>query len=372
MEGTSGASRAFGVLGSALEAHSFRFTFARDFAAAPAGTGVGTGATLKKAGKANVSNKADITLPDHSMAWDDGYGMGGYGDFDNGIDGGLDSQVEGFFDEEFELGILGGEEGEPLEFDEDGLPVEHGRGANKRGREDDDGEIEDLRSEGDMSVEAGRHVSVHASERGSVGPFDYGDFGGGEKEDQEMDMGGMDDLGLGNDWGEGFDLGGLEAGANGREQSECRVVRCCSNIELTTACCAITAPAAPSLNGDLDESLGLTPKTAADLAKKKDQPNPAKKAKLRKQVVDAVTELEWEAGRSKAVRFKEVRLGFSLVFCRAELTIASCCRSPPTSPPRACIFASSNLNPTPPTTSPNPPPRPRTPSCSRPSASPRT
>ena len=69
----------------------------------------------------------------------------------------------------------------------------------------------------------------------------------------------------------------------------------------------LTAPAVPSINGDLEESLGLTPKTAADLAAKRDnQPNPAKKPKLRKQVVDAVTELEWQAGRSQVVRFKEV------------------------------------------------------------------
>lgn len=164
----------------------------RDFAAvgaAPAGTGA-----AKKPGKANTSNKADITLPDHSMAWDDNYGL--LGDFDNGIDGGLDSQEQGFFDEEFELGILD-EEGGVLEYDEN-APVELGR---KRARSEDE-----LRSEGDMSVEAGRHASVHASDRGSIA----GGYEMGKDADGDLDMGGMDELDQRFDYGDGgFDMGGI-------------------------------------------------------------------------------------------------------------------------------------------------------------------
>lgn len=149
------------------------------------------------------------------MAWDDNYGA--FGDFDNGIDGGIDSQVDGFFDEEFELGILD-EEGEILDFDEEGMPIEQGR---KRAREEDG---EEPRSEGDMSVEAGRHASVHASDRGSIGPFDLaGEFG--KDANGDIDMGGLEDNGFGGDWGnDGFDMGGGGeefAEVNpGREQSE--------------------------------------------------------------------------------------------------------------------------------------------------------
>lgn len=132
------------------------------------------------------------------MAWGD-YGV--LGDFDNGIDGGLDSQEQGFFDEEFELGILD-EEGGVLEYDEN-APVELGR---KRARSEDE-----LRSEGDMSVEAGRHASVHASDRGSIaGGFDFGKDG-----DMDMDMGGMDPADQRMDFGD--DAGGFDMGNFGDE-----------------------------------------------------------------------------------------------------------------------------------------------------------
>lgn len=53
--------------------------------------------------------------------------------------------------------------------------------------------------------------------------------------------------------------------------------------------------AAPQ-QGDVDESLGLTPRTAADLVAKtakKDGPSPAKKQKLKKALVDKSIELDW-------------------------------------------------------------------------------
>ena len=92
----------------------------------------------------------------------------------------------------------------------------------------------------------------------------------------------------------------------------------------------LLAPQALSANGDFDESLGLTPKTAADLAKKKQQQAAAKKGntddgarkvkkpKTRQIVLDDETELAWQEGRSKNVRFQEVRfrvLSFALALC---------------------------------------------------------
>lgn len=81
----------------------------------------------------------------------------------------------------------------------------------------------------------------------------------------------------------------------------------------------MTAPQPAAANGDEAEKendpYGLTPKTAADLAAKKDPKlSPNKKQKVRKQVVDRVTELDWDAGSKPALEakkellFTEVRL----------------------------------------------------------------
>ena len=77
---------------------------------------------------------------------------------------------------------------------------------------------------------------------------------------------------------------------------------------------------APQANGDApavedDDGAGLTPKTAADLAAKKAVKSSGnKKQKLKKQVVDRVTMLDWEQGSKaaadakKELLFTEVRL----------------------------------------------------------------
>lgn len=73
-----------------------------------------------------------------------------------------------------------------------------------------------------------------------------------------------------------------------------------------------TAPQANGNNDNDDDALELTPKTAADLVKVGKRGS-AKKPRVRKQVVDRVTELEWENGSvAKAAQkenlFTEVRL----------------------------------------------------------------
>lgn len=186
---------------------------ARDDAAPVAGP---SNANKKGKGKANVSNAADITLPDHSYAAG-GWGDDGLAQFDNGEGGGIDSQFlmdgEGFFDEDFDLGIM---DDEP----------EAARG-EKRPREEGEGDEEELRSEGDASVEAGRDAAVHASDRGSVAGLD--DFGfdkdamGGDGGEEWG--GGMEHFEHG---GEGFELDegafDLAMGNDVREKSEFRVL----------------------------------------------------------------------------------------------------------------------------------------------------
>ncbi|KAM0793026.1 hypothetical protein ACM66B_000517 [Microbotryomycetes sp. NB124-2] len=224
----------------------------------PAGTVVAANSNNIKAKKTNVSAAADISLPENNFG---GWGMNddfGAMDLDLGFDGGIGTQD--MFDADFELGILD---------DQGGLldDVEAPRGAKRSRDVDDEGERDE-----DMSVELGRDVaSVHASDRMSnVGlQQDYDDLGGMDfQEHLNYDDGPLnipDDLRF-----------------LGRDKT----------------------PPAASINGSIvaGSNVDLTPKTAADLAKAKKQPK-AKKA--RKQVIDSVIELDWEAGRNKVARFKD-------------------------------------------------------------------
>lgn len=333
----------------------------RDFANQPLG-GAASGTQSKKATKANTSLAADITLPDHSLAW----GTGGNGGYDYGLDGGIDSQLyandgdlEDGFDADFELGIL----------DEDGALVDPDAPAGKK-RARGDGEE---RSEGDMSVEQGRDAAVALSDRsrsrhGSEFDFDMNMDGLGKGLDDENYYGGGDAFDI-NDGAAGgkFDLGdvdfgALEAdgGARDRERSEsdwCAAIG--SGVALTIVILP-TAPQALSLNGEIDESLGLTPKTAADLAAKKkqkaqqDDAQPkAKKARTtaaKKQLIDNVTELEWQGGRNKTVRYQEVSIRSVSTRQTLRLTLdASAALLPPrfapTSPPARIGRGSDGLSP---------------------------
>lgn len=270
-----------------------------------------------------MSAAANITLPDHSYAY--------------GYDGGLDSQLFGEdngldeeFDADFELGIL----------DEDGALIDPDNfdapNNKKRAREGED----ELRSEGDMSVEQGRDAAAPLSDRlgnGSELGFDDIDFDALEKNaarQSSLDlegqgMGGFDGDYGGNDFDLGpggkFDLSGLDmdlldGGADGEQRDKSQLFCVWPHaewaLEKLTNGVHHTAPQATSLDGDMEDSLGLTPRTAADLAKKKkaaakkdvgdETARKAKKSKTRQLVLDEEIDLAWQAGRNTNVRFQEV------------------------------------------------------------------
>ncbi|KAK4058215.1 sister chromatid cohesion protein 1 [Microbotryomycetes sp. JL221] len=222
--------------------------------------------TNAKSKKLNISKAADISLPENDFGAG-GWGNDDYGmvDFDMGIDGGIGTQD--MFDADFELGILDDQGGLLDNVDAEGVTAR-----NKRARDaNDDGE-----DERDISVEVGRDAaSVHASDRLSNADFpimEDGDLGGMDYQDLDYDQ----PLVLPDDMLLPF-----------REKT----------------------PGAHSAHGSVLGSIvngvDMTPRTAADLAKAQQKQQATKAKKLRKQVVDSVIELDWEAGRDKSTRFKE-------------------------------------------------------------------
>ncbi|SCZ90882.1 BZ3500_MvSof-1268-A1-R1_Chr1-3g02345 [Microbotryum saponariae] len=209
---------------------------ARSATAAPTTTSGNKAKTLR----ASTMNAADINLPDHSLAWGEDHGIV---DFDFGEGGGLESQIEGFFDEDFELGIM-----------DDGNP----------------------RSDGDLSVEVGRDAAVHASDRGSIGPFDLDDLNLDKVPQFEREGTG----GIEQDfepWRDNNDFN-LEFGGDNRETT-------------------------PIANGDLENNdLSLTPKTLADLKGKAAAAAAKGAKKARKQLMDASIELAQGNGRSRHLK----------------------------------------------------------------------
>lgn len=165
----------------------------------------------------NIAKLADITLADHSLDF------GLYND-DNQNDGayGFDFGPEGALGDEYELD-LGFEDELDLGFGVEGETSVKGKG-KKRARDNGDGlsEVEGEDDE-DRSVEAGRDAAgsqAHASARGSSLPpriDEDGDMIMGEKDEE---MGAFDDMGMDfGDYGGGgkedqFDLEGQ------REKSE--------------------------------------------------------------------------------------------------------------------------------------------------------
>jgi hypothetical protein len=162
----------------------------------------------KGKGKALTADLADITLDEsHNQLgffdYDDLDGLGGNVDFDLGLDNDF-----ALFDEDEELANLAG-------------PTR----PNKRTRED--GEDEEEREDGDLSVELGRDAAPHlSSDRGSIAPLDFnknrdldGDFGMLAPENGEDDLGGFNE-----DFSAGFDLGlDGEFGGGGAEEDEERL-----------------------------------------------------------------------------------------------------------------------------------------------------
>lgn len=160
-------------------------------------------AAAKDKGKAKAKNTTadirDITLDEDFGAYGGALDFGGD---ELGLDfGGIDDMG---FDPEFQL------------FGDDELDAIAGPSGEKRGTKrarDEDGEERD---EDDVSVEQGRRDSVaHASERGSIGPFDLSinKDAEGDMQMADNDLGGFDagfELGFdapdfNNDFGGGFD-----------------------------------------------------------------------------------------------------------------------------------------------------------------------
>ncbi|KAM0749226.1 hypothetical protein T439DRAFT_348764 [Meredithblackwellia eburnea MCA 4105] len=236
--------------------------WAMDFNAPIAGP---SGLNNKGKNKANTGAAADIDLPPQAHEFDlfanddDEEPM-----YDLGPDGAL----------VFDLG---------LEDELDDMMPETGRGRKRSASA--------LEDEDDMDVELGRRdAAPNASDRGGsvVSQDAFGDdddvFGG--KDGEQID------LGLGDD-----DLGGFEQfdfGGGGDEFMGDLAVD--GDREKTPQANDENAPPA----------IDLTPRTAADLAARGDAKQVGnKKQKLRKQVVDRVTELDWEAGNKAAVEARK-------------------------------------------------------------------
>ncbi|BGP05018.1 sister chromatid cohesion protein 1 [Rhodotorula toruloides] len=228
-------------------------------------------AAAKDKGKGKAKNTTadirDITLDEDFGAYGGALDFGGD---DLGLDfGGIDDMG---FDPEFQL------------FGDDELNAIAGPSGEKRGTKRARGEDGEERDEDDVSVEQGRRDSVaHASERGSIGPFDlsFNKEAEGDMQMNEGDLGGFDagfELGFdapdfNNDFGGEFD-----------EQRE-------------------KTPTAPSIAGE--DSLQLTPRAAAEVAARQNEKQPPKK-RQRQLAVDKVIELEWQAGRLEGKdRFKD-------------------------------------------------------------------
>ncbi|BGP21886.1 cohesin complex subunit SCC1 [Rhodotorula toruloides] len=228
-------------------------------------------AAAKDRGKGKAKNTTadirDITLDEDFGAYGGALDFGG-DDLGLGF-GGIDDMG---FDPEFQL------------FGDDEFNAIAGPSGEKRGTKRAHGEDGEERDEDDVSVEQGRRDSVaHASERGSIDPFDFSfnKDAEGDLQMNEGDLGGFDagfELGFdapdfNNDFGGGFD-----------EQRE-------------------KSPTAPSIAGE--ESLQLTSRAAAEVAARQNEKQPPNK-KQKRLAVDKVIELEWQAGRLEGKdRFKD-------------------------------------------------------------------
>ena len=261
--------------------------------------GAVAGSSKAKNANANTSTNAEISLPDNVY--------GGYSQFDYGDANVLDAGEFGGFDEGFELGILEEDEMmlDMLPEDGDAMVDPKDPKGKKRARSDD-GESDD------ESVEAGRDAPAsvgHASARGSIP-------GLGEKGDDELDGEGDVTMQSGAaPFDFGGDMGGMEDAdfqfdefGGGEDPVEQRATSS-SQFHRQFRSVAESAFAAPRMESPDQESFALTPKTAADLAKV--APRSQQKGKsVKKQVVDRVTELEWESGARAAQKenlFVEVR-----------------------------------------------------------------